>query len=126
MVKLFFRRLLLALRLRRLTSAQRMAEDWATQNHSLSKRLARQEERLSKLRQSVYDRAESVAHDLDTARKLQQQHETVIESLRSENTVLGVEVSALTAANQLALERYRAETSIQTMRQVAAGSREER
>jgi hypothetical protein len=62
---------------------------------------------------------------ISEADQLVRQHDTVLESLRSENTVLGIEVTALTAANQLVLERYRADTAIQTARQVALRTKED-
>lgn len=126
MIRLFFRRLWRRVRVGRLTAAQRMADRWMIDSGRMAKRLASQHEALLEYKRSLDERADSLSADLDMARKLQAQHETTLESLRGENTVMGVEIAALTAANQLALERYRAETSIQTMRQAAAGTREER
>ena len=107
--------------LRRMTVAQRMAEDWTERSHELCARLedAAESLRMKKLLiDQVYDSASS---DLEDANKALRQHETVVEALRSENKILGeVEVATLTAAHQLLLERYRAHCAVEVMRQVAA------
>lgn len=127
MFKLLWQRLQCWFRLRWLTKAQRLSIRWMADSEKVAKRLSAQHEQLQELRQALELRVSSLEVDLKAARELQQRHETALESLRSENTVLGVEITALTAANQLALERYRAETAIEAMRQASAvGRREER
>ena len=97
--------------------------------------LVRLEDRLQKLQESIQGALEESkailvkveSHGLQ-GESLERQHASAMEALRNELTVATEStIPTLVAANQLHLERYRAETAVQVMRQVAvSGDREDR
>jgi len=112
--------------MRRLTVAQRMADDWSKDSHELCMRLESALDNLWREKQGIDHAYESLTGELETAKTMLRQQEVVVEALRSENKILGdVEVATLTAAHQLLLERYRAHCAIEVMRQVAASTKGE-
>lgn len=110
------------------------AKDWERESRGLLSRMkllredaGRQEERLVALRTSltellddvkgVLTRIEILAGQSDA---LERQHQTALDAIRDELQVATEStIPVLVAANQLHLERLRAETAVQVMRQVA-------
>lgn len=115
------------LALRRLSTADRMAADWLRKSNASNKRLAVYQVEAESLHREVTGLVASHLAELQQAIDLQKQQAEAVEALRSENKILSdVEVPFLTAANQLALERIRADIELQVRRQVAASvSKEE-
>ena len=138
MLRKLIRRLRSRLALRRLTAAQRLAYNWTCDSEALQRRLDSRRKRLeafervlkqslSKKISSLKGQTDGLAVELGEALRLQKHQEEVVAALRSENQVLTeITVPTLTAAHQLLLQRYRAESEIQVRRQVAAGGQEER
>jgi len=113
-------------RARRLTAARRAAADWERRASDCLRRLHKEGRRLESLRRKLDLVSESIREDLEAAEQLQRQQEIVVESLRQENEVLSkVLVPQLTAAHQLMLERYDAETAVQVRLRVAASGQQE-
>lgn len=115
------RRLLSWLRLRRLTAARQIAYDWERRALDCFDCLHKHAKKLERLRRKFELLSDSIREDLDMAVAIQSQQANVVESLRQENEVLSkVLVPSLTAAHQLLLQRYDAETAIQVRLRVAA------
>ena len=104
-----------------------MAADWLRKSNASNKRLAVYQVEAESLHREVTGLVASHLAELQQAIDLQKQQAEAVEALRSENKILSdVEVPFLTAANQLALERIRADIELQVRRQVAASvSKEE-
>ncbi len=117
---------------RRLSKAIQLADAWQLQSKRLLSKLdsasIKLEELLTEVKDLDYDlnaQAERVKGLVEDSGKLISQQSVALESLRSENTILGSEVELLTTANRRALERYKTEMSIEAMRQIAT-TREEK
>ena len=81
---------------------------------------------MESLRRQLDMVSDAMREDLEVAETIQRQQEAVVESLRQENEVLSkVLVPTLTAAHQLLLQRYDAETAIQVRLRVAASGQQE-
>lgn len=118
-------KMLNCLRIRRCTKAQKQVEQWMIECKRLLIQLEKDRRDVINFCGEFAEVSESYKQRIDKSDQLLRQHETVLESLRSENTVLGVEITALTTANQLVLERYRADTAIQTAKQIALRTKED-
>ena len=128
----------------RLSTANKMANDWLKSSVKAAARLKRLHKDLTwyttegkriledaemELRQLYKDFKEehdSLMQEVIEAERLLKQHEVALEALRSENKILGeVEIPTLTSAHQQLLERFKALTSIEIARQLA-NTKEER
>jgi len=101
--------------------ARRFAVRWERQSKRLLRQLEKDQERIRELLVKVQNLSKRVETDLDKAAKMEQQHQTAMEALRSENQVLSdTTVPTLVAQHKLLLERHDADTAIQVRRRVAA------
>lgn len=127
MIKRIVKWMLSRLALRRLSYAMRTAAEWNMRAEQLSRKLERQEAKLTAIAERFERARISAVETMGEAEDLRRQSEHTIESLRNENGVLEkVLVPTLTAAHKLILGRIDAEVAIQVRRQVLAAPEEQR
>ena len=111
--------------LRRQTKAQKYTALWSAESSDLLKKLEKSEHSLTRLIEDFDEVSKTVQVDIKRIRDQNTKSLVALESLRNENKVMAeVTIPALTAACQLGLERWNAETAIQVRRQVAAETKE--
>jgi predicted nuclease with TOPRIM domain len=85
------------------------------------RQLERQRDELALLQDGLTELSDRIQSTVDEAVRLQHRQEEVVDALRSENKIFNdVMLPTLNAACENNLQRYRAETEIQTMRRVAS------
>lgn len=121
--KRIIRRVFVGRKLRSLSRALDALDDL---RFELSK-LEKQRKGLERLADRFENRRAAVMDQLEGVERKTRNYESTIDALRSELKVLGeVELAGLVEANRVLIERWRAATSIEVMRQVAArGDRNE-
>ena len=103
-----------------MSSEDRLLDMERRRDHSV-RRLELRRRSLAVVERRLAAHAEVLAEDLDEAKRLQEQYDEQLVSIRSELRVLkDVTIPGLVAANKLLLAQWDAETAIQVRRQVAA------
>ncbi len=97
-----------------------LAAEWVRRSDAVAKRLERNLKRLRRLKAQFDLTAEAAMEDIEAATNLQRQQEHVVDGLREENDVMSkIIIPQLTAAHKLVLERWDADTAIQTRLRMA-------
>lgn len=108
------------LRLRKLSAAQKMANEWILEADRLLASLAKEAKQLQKIIAKFESRVAIITLEIEHIEEHIEEHEKALESLRNENEVqANITIPMLTAANKLGLETLDAETAIQVRRQAA-------
>ena len=133
MLSRLLKRIRYFLALRRLTTSQRMAQDWlgdarevVKQLDAAAKHLERETTILDEQERFIRKILDKQSAALDKSNQLIRQQETVVEALRSENKVLGIEVETLAASHRVVLERCNAMSAQEVVKQVISNGKEER
>ena len=125
---MIFRKLIQRIRLRiakrRLSRAQLLAAEWERDASNIIAYLKSSESRIEGFLETARDLMDMLSNKREEIRKLESKHRIALESLRGENKVMAdITIPALTAACEMSLERWRAETAVQVRRQVAVEDR---
>jgi len=108
------------------STTRRLIAKWEYLSDSYMTRLAVKEKRFELLFRTHEQLKTETEVELENVRRINEQAQTAMEALRNENEVLSeIIIPNLTAACQLGLERWKADTAVQARRQVGSPSTRE-
>jgi len=123
-------------RMRRVTTAHRLSQQYIAQAKRLERRLSIDAAKLTAFARHIDeidaafdkkwgDLTTRLGQDLDVAKKLEKKHEVALDALRGENKVLSAEMEVLGQVIYKNLAREKEEASIHVLRQVASSRHSE-